>query len=328
MSATRPGFAHLADVLDPAAAPSGSGAGCHLCDLAWALVVTARSTDPDPRAEHLAETALKRVIEPGGHDPGPGPGHGHDPRSSGDCWGRSLWGLGTATARSPHTWVRQAALDHFEQGALRRSSSLRAMSFAALGASEVLDSRPGHPQAIALLVCLADMFSFLVPGPSPDAGWPWPEDRLTYVNAVVPEALIVAGAALGRDRLHTTGLDLLAWLLDRETASGGHLSVTPAGGTGRDDRGPRFDQRPVEVAALADACARAARVTGDTRWVRGVERAVAWFQGDNDTGAAMWDPATSAAHDALRADCGRSGQGAEATLALLSTFQQARALGL
>jgi hypothetical protein len=324
MSAPRPGFAHLTDVLDPAAGPSGSS-GCHLCDLAWALVVTARSAEPDPRAEHLAESALKRVIEPGGHDPGPGPGHGHDPRSTGDCWGRSLWGLGSATARSPHPWVRQAALDHFEQGALRRSSSLRAMSFAALGATEVLASHPGHPQAIALLVCLADMIGCQVPAPSPDPGWPWPEARLTYANAVVPEALIVAGVSLGRDRLRATGLDLLAWLLDHET-SGGHLSVTPVGGGGPGDRGPRFDQRPVEVAALADACARAARVTGDPRWLRGVERAVAWFQGDNDTGVAMWDPATSAAHDVLRADGGRPGQGAEATLALLSTFQQARDL--
>ena len=86
--------------------------------------------------------------------------------------------------------------------------------------------------------------------------WPWPEPRLTYANATLPEAMIAAGSALDRPVLLQHGLDLLDWLLARETQQG-HLSVTPVGGSGPDDEGPGFDQQPIEVAALADACARA-----------------------------------------------------------------------
>ena len=47
---------------------------------------------------------------------------------------------------------------------------------------------------------------------------------------------------------------MLTFLLDTEVRDG-HLSVTPVGGRGRGDAGPGFDQQPIEVAAIADACA-------------------------------------------------------------------------
>ena len=119
----------------------------------------------------------------------------------------------------------------------------------------------------------------------------------------------------------TEACELLGWLLDRETVDG-HLSVTPAGGAGPGDVAPGFDQQPIEVAALADACARAARVTGEDRWVDGVRLAGAWFDGDNDAGAVMWDPATGGGYDGLEADGPNLNQGAESTLALISTRQQ------
>ena len=53
-------------------------------------------------------------------------------------------------------------------------------------------------------------------GPSRYSGWPWPEQRLTYANATLPEAMIAAGTALERPVLLASGLDLLEWLLDRE----------------------------------------------------------------------------------------------------------------
>jgi hypothetical protein len=43
---------------------------------------------------------------------------------------------------------------------------------------------------------------------------------------------------------------------------------------GRGEGRPAFDQYPAEVAALADACARAAAVTGDSTWLTGVEMSV------------------------------------------------------
>lgn len=99
-----------------------------------------------------------------------------------DCWGRSIWALGTASVTSTRDWVRQAAMNQFERAAIRRSPSPRAMAFAALGEAEVLADRPDHREARSLLVAAADQMA-----PSPvNSAWPWPEQRLAYANAVLP----------------------------------------------------------------------------------------------------------------------------------------------
>jgi uncharacterized protein YyaL (SSP411 family) len=160
-----------------------------------------------------------------------------------------------------------------------------------------------------------------------DAAWPWPEARLSYGNGSVVEALLLAGTALPDPAAQARGLELLDFLLRTETSEG-HLSVTPVGGRGPADIKPGFDQQPIEVAALADACARAYTVTGDTRWLDGVRMAWAWFLGDNDAATPMFDPATGGGFDGLQPDGPNLNQGAESTLALLSTAQHAQRLGL
>jgi len=116
---------------------------------------------------------------------------------------------------------------------------------------------------------------------------------------------------------------MLEWLLDYETADG-HLSPTPAEGSGPQDIRPAFDQQPIEVATLADACARAADIDARPIWPEAIRSAAAWFDGTNDAGQVMWDPATGGGFDGLHADGVNLNQGAESTLAVLSTMQQAR----
>jgi hypothetical protein len=194
------------------------------------------------------------------------------------------------------------------------------MAFAALGAAEVLVRDPHHRRARELVTDTAESI-----GDPADGRWMWPEPRLRYANAALAEALLVAGDVLARPELIDDGLAMLRWLLERETV-GTHLSPTPAAGAGRDDHAPRFDQQPIEVAAMADACLRAAATTGDTDWLRGVDLATRWFRGDNDAGVAMSDPATGGGYDGLHAHAANQNQGAESTLALILTRQIERAL--
>ncbi|MEY2461028.1 MAG: hypothetical protein QOG30_2858, partial [Acidimicrobiaceae bacterium] len=203
----------------------------------------------------------------------------------------------------------------------RRSPWPRAMAFAALGADEVLVARPGHRGALSILADTADVVGHA----GRDRSWPWLEARLSYANAVLPDAMIAAGTALDRPPLVAEGLELLSWLLEHESISG-HLSVTPAGGSAPGDVQPAFDQQAIEVATLADACARAWSVTQDLRWVDGVVNAVGWFLGDNDANAAMFDSSTGGGYDGLHHDGPNLNEGAESTLALISTLQHARHL--
>jgi hypothetical protein len=295
-------------------------------DMARLLVVVCREPHPSPLVLGLAKTALRFVVEAQGvsgdaRNRMNRRGHWHGRRNVDDCWGRSLWGFGTAVARAPHDWLRQDALIRFERGAKRRSPWPRAMAFAALGADEVLVARPGHRAALALLADAVDSIGHRGTDPS----WPWPEPRLSYANAVFPEVMLAAGTALSRPPLVHEGLELLAWLLEHETIDG-HLSVTPAGGSAPGDERPAFDQQAIEVAALADACARAHTITNDQRWADGVAASVDWFLGDNDAHAPMFDASTGGGYDGLCFDGPNLNEGAESTLALISTLQHARHL--
>jgi hypothetical protein len=297
-------------------------------DMARVLVVVSREPDASGELNRLAGVALRflgeaQALTGACRNRMDAAGNWTDEPSLDDCWGRCLWGLGTAVARSEVVWVRKSALVQFERATQVRSPSPRAMAYAALGAAEVLTAHPDHRAARKLITD----YAVAVPQPNGDADWPWPEPRLSYANAVIAEAIIAAGTALEAQNLWQRGLDLLDWLLDHET-SGDHLSPTPVGGRGPGDSGPAFDQQPIEIASLADACARAAAIDPAARWIDGVRAAASWFTGANDTGQVMWDPVTGGGFDGLQAEGVNRNQGTESTLAVISTLQHAQRISL
>ena len=292
-------------------------------DVARLLIVIAREPRPTVALQQLEHTALKFLADAQSVDGRVrnrrgASGHWNGPYGVEDCWGRSLWALGTAVRWSRDDAVRQTALAHFDRGTQQRSPHLRAMVFAALGAAEVVAVDRHHNRARLMLVDAVARIGPVVP----DTVWPWPEARLSYANAAVAETLIAAGDALRRPELSDDGLVLLRWLLERETFEG-HLSPTPVGGSGPGFSAPGFDQQPIEVAAMADACQRAHLLTGDSDWLRGIQLAADWFAGDNDSGSRMFDVDSGGSYDGLHARGPNANQGAESTLALISTLQHA-----
>ena len=118
-----------------------------------------------------------------------------------------------------------------------------------------------------------------------DGDWPWPEETLTYENALLPHALIVAGVRLADVRLRSIGLHVLDWLIEVQTTRRG--TFTPIGNDGWWTRGgtrSQFDQQPIEAAAMILAAAAAYESTKDAGYVRAAEAAYGWFLGDNDAG--------------------------------------------
>jgi hypothetical protein len=325
-----PGFAHLARMTDDTglfeharhAIPRRHHGYC-TDDVARGLVVASREPDPSDTVLRLAECYLSFLTHA---QDGSGAFHNRltfdrrwtDEPELGDWWGRALWGLGTAAARSPAPWIRTEALTAFTAGAVRRSAAVRAMAFAGLGAAEVLRGDPDNTVAAALLADAADAIG----APADNPEWPWPQPRLTYANAALAEVLIAAGSLGGDEPRLATGLRMLTWLRDIQL-TGDRLSVIAVGGWQPSTPRTRHDQQPIEVAALADACATAAAATGQSQWDTGVRQATTWFLGGNDGGFPMWDPSTGGGYDGLTPSGPNLNQGAESTLALISTLQHA-----
>jgi glycosyltransferase involved in cell wall biosynthesis len=160
-----------------------------------------------------------------------------------------------------------------------------------------------------------------------NSGWPWPEPNVLYDNGVMPQALIVAGGALGEEAWVECGVEVLSWLFAAQVAPAGHLS--PVGNRGwwpRGGRPARFDQQPIEAASLLEAARAAHQATGDPRWADAMERAYAWFLGANDLGLPLADPRRGTCRDGLNEDGINPNQGAESTLVWLLAAERIREL--
>jgi len=253
----------------------------------------------------------------------------NEAEGSEDCHGRALWALGTVLGRSKDQGLKCAAgrLFEFSLSAAIEFSSPRAWAYAMLGIQEYLDAYPGDRDAQRVRSALAHRLLELYDAVrSPD--WKWFEDVLAYGNARLPQALLLVGCACANDRMISTGLEALDWLLSQQRCeTNGHF--VPIGSQGFYRKGgekARFDQQPIEAAGAVSACLQAYRATGDGRWHREAWSAFNWFLGDNDLQLPLYDSVTGGCRDGLHPDRANENQGAESTLSFLMALLEMRSL--
>jgi hypothetical protein len=330
----RPTLAHLARLTDEvglfehaAGLEPRRRLGYCTDDVARGLLVVTAEPPGTPERARLEETYLaflERAQQGDGRFRGRLSSGGRrwiDECAPDDAVGRALRGLAAAACHAGTVERRRRALACFDRSAPIEGTHLRPHAAAVIGAVAVLRSRPGHRAALEVL---ERGLPVIVRG-GQDGAWPWPEPRLAYENALVPHALVAAGAALRSRTVLVDGLNLLEWLVGVQRR-GDRFSFVPAAGWASGERRPGFDQQPIEAGAMADACARSFAETNDPRW--GIEclRAAAWFLGGNDTGMPLRDPASGGCRDGLERDGVNVNEGAESTLALIRTLQVGRAV--
>ncbi|MCC7204821.1 MAG: glycosyltransferase family 4 protein, partial [Phycisphaeraceae bacterium] len=247
-----------------------------------------------------------------------------------DVQGRAIWALGVATHLAPHqAGLHLAArLLHQALDAAENLTSPRAIAFALVGLHAYLRRFGGDSRVRRARETLAARL-FAGFQAVTDDNWPWSEQTLTYDNAKLPHALILSGQWLPSTPMVEQGLRALRWLLDRQINPDGSVSlIGNHGWLARDGSRARFDQQPVEVMALIEACAEAFRCTQDESWLLDARRCLRWFLGRNDAHAELYDYQTGGCRDGLHADGPNLNQGAESTLAwlisLLTLHQLAR----
>jgi len=237
-----------------------------------------------------------------------------------DANGRTLWALGTVVGRSVDPGRQSLAgnLFHAALPAVLEFTSPRAWAYTLLGIDEYLRAFHGDTsvQSVGRTVA-GKLLDVLQRTRSSD--WPWFEDRLTYSNARLPQALIVSGARMQQEAMTAAGLQSLEWLVRIQTSDDGYFA--PVGTDGFFLRGQQkkaaFDQQPVEACATISACQEAHFATGDIRWAERARRAFTWFFGQNQLQVALYDPSTGGCRDGLHADRANENQGAESTLSFL-----------
>lgn len=243
-----------------------------------------------------------------------------------DCHARALLGLGRLMAwhREPRTTVDAGTLFFRALPAADDFGALRPAAAAILATAAAVDGgfEAAAPTFRALGERLAAAFAGL------DADWPWPEDTVTYENALLPRALLQFGERSGERAVAETALHVLEWLDRSQTSSHGHFS--PIGNHGWWPRGgerAQWDQQPIEAASMVLAAGDAFRATSDARYEVMARRAFGWFLGENDLGVAVADVARGGCHDGLGPNGANDNEGAESTISWLLALEAMRQLG-
>lgn len=248
-----------------------------------------------------------------------------------DSHGRALWAIGTVLGRSGVAGLRGAAGRLFEAAApaTLTFSSPRAWAFSILGMQAYLDWFPGDREIQAARNLLANRLLDIYER-SHSETWRWFEKSLSYSNARLSQALLVAGWRSKNQRMIEAGYESLYWLAGIQHQREEDLFV-PIGSRGffaHDGEKARFDQQPVEACATISACLLAFHLTREKHWLDEAWCAFRWFLGENDLQVPLYDVTTGGCRDGLHPDRVNENQGAESTLSFLMALLEMRSIEL
>jgi glycosyltransferase involved in cell wall biosynthesis len=247
---------------------------------------------------------------------------------SDDSHGRALWSLGQVLGHSQNAGLRGAAGRLFEAAvpATLSFTSPRAWAFCILGMQAYLDWFPGDRAIQGVRDTLANRLLDIYARSHSDT-WKWFEKSLSYSNARLSQALILAGWRSDNQGMIEAGMDSLKWLIAEQHRSDRELFV-PIGSNGffiEGNEKARFDQQPLEACATVSACLEVYRLTEEKQWYEEAQRVFRWFLGKNDLQAPLYDAATGGCRDGLHPDRVNENQGAESTLSFLMALLEMQA---
>jgi glycosyltransferase involved in cell wall biosynthesis len=247
---------------------------------------------------------------------------------SDDSHGRALWSLGKVLGVSRNAGLRGAAGRLFEAAApaTLTFTSPRAWAYSILGMQAYLDWFPGDRTIQGARNELANRL-FDIYERCHSETWKWFEKILSYSNARLSQALILAGWRSDNHRMIEAGMDSLKWLVAEQHRCDENIFV-PIGSNGFFIEGcekARFDQQPVEACATVSACLEVYRLTEERQWLEEARKAFSWFLGKNDLQVPLYDAETGGCRDGLHPDRVNENQGAESTLSFLMALLEMQA---
>lgn len=236
-----------------------------------------------------------------------------------DANGRAIWALGYGMRYAPRDEWRDVCRRMLERALpnVVGMNHLRARAYAGIGlthAFEAVDRR--HAGIEAALRSIAQDLIDRRNAVRCD-GWDWFEERMTYDNARLPEALLRIGSVLDERGWVEAGLRTLNFYESVVVDEGVFIPIGNDGWYARGGERARFGQQPLEAAAMVDACLEAYGLTGLLRYLRTAESAFGWFHGSNSEQLEVVRGA--GCRDGLERNWVNENMGAESTLAYLAS---------
>jgi hypothetical protein len=242
-----------------------------------------------------------------------------DATGCGDCQGQAIRALAEVFGSRLPNGYRELARELIESvlPALADLRSLRAQAYVILAWGHLWKTEVKNIDSLESIAWSAAERLLDCYRRSQRPDWQWFESRLTYANAVLPQALFIAGQRWPEAGFLNVAEESFAFL-DRATTS--ENIFWPIGNSDWYPRGePKslYDQQPVEAVMMADAALTAFGQNRDEKYLTIFCRAHDWFHGTNSLHEPLVDFESGACCDGLEPSGMNRNQGAESTLAFL-----------
>ncbi len=240
-----------------------------------------------------------------------------------DSHGRALWALGVVAGRGHNSGQVALATKLFHDAlpALEGFSDSRAIAFPILGMQAYLHRHDNDQRILEQIKALGDRLQARF-RKCATKDWRWHEPMLAYDNARLPEALMACGRVSGDHDMVSLGIDVLEWLRDIQVdpSEGWFAPVGNDGWFPKSGSKARYDQQPLEAAAMIGASLEAYACTQREEWIQLASTCINWYLGKNDQQMQLYDHASGGCRDGLMSDGVNENQGAESTLSYVSSL--------
>ncbi len=236
-----------------------------------------------------------------------------------DANGRAIWALGEFLSlqhiislhlRSEVEMAFQESLSM-----IVNLQSPRAIAFGIKGLCRYYQYKR-EPETLKIITQLADNLNSKYRRVS-NENWQWYEPYLTYANAVLPEAMLLAGTCTNRDIFKTTARKTFDFLLSI-THKEGQISMISNIGQHREGQAKRpYGEQPIEYAYTILALDCFYKEYGEQYHLDQLRASFNWFLGDNHLHQIIYNPCTGGCYDGLEEHHVNLNQGAESTISYL-----------
>jgi hypothetical protein len=144
--------------------------------------------------------------------------------------------------------------------------------------------------------------------------WCWYEDYMTYVNNVLPEAMLYSYLATGNKKYLKIATITFDFLLSHYFMKGQIKVISNRGWFKKENERMFYGEQPIEVATTIITLDLFYQVTGNVKYKDQLEVAFFWFLGNNHLKQIMYNTENGASYDGLEDETININQGAESTL--------------
>jgi hypothetical protein len=239
--------------------------------------------------------------------------------ASWDCYGRIMWACGYTMDATLDGNIKPVAKQIYDDASrhIEELHDLRSLAFTVLGTRHYHDAYPKQQDLLEKIELMARrIYENYVR--NAQEGWKWFEEKITYCNARLPQAMMVAFEKTGKTEFLDVGKESFEFLCEKTILGGIFVPIGQKRWYVRGGRRAMYDQQPIEASSMIEAAVEAFGLAREKKYAKIAKTCFEWFNGKNTKGIRLYDSETGGCFDGITAHGVNMNQGAESTVAYLA----------